>query len=466
MATDTASDIGKVEEAQHLEQNELHPISHEHQQYILERHSTTALDPMPDMSDADPYNWPKQKKIVNLLLVAFHAMMATFTAAAIQSAFVEIAIDLHVSIQRASYLTSLVIAILGGAPLFWRPLSDRYGRRPIFLLSLISSLIANIGCAKSPSYATMALCRAISAFCISPAAALGSAVVSEAFLKSERAKYIGIWAVMVTIGVPSAPFIFGFVALRVGYRWIYWILANTNGCQFVLYFFFGAETRYIRGQLHGQHTSSTGANHRLLFRRIDPTPMAWWDFIQPLSLVAYPCVFIPAAAYAMTFLLANVLIAIEIPQLYVEKFHLNTQQVGLQNLSIVIGSLIGEQVGGVASDKWMSSRCRNQSSDGDTTVHPPEYRLWLSYSGFLLAICGMVVFLVRIGQATDSWNITPTIGAGLAAAGNQIVTTVLITYAVDCYPKQAGSIGVFMTFVRQIWGFIGPFDDYYAGALW
>ena len=49
-------------------------------------------------------------------------------------------------------------------------------------------------------------------------------------------------------------------------------------------------------------------------------------------------------------------------------------------------------------------------------------------------------------------------GAGIAAAGNQIVTTVLITYAVDSHhPQEAGSVGVFITFVRQIWGFIGPF---------
>jgi hypothetical protein len=73
-------------------------------------------------------------------------------------------------------------------------------------------------------------------------------------------------------------------------------------------------------------------------------------------------------------------------------------------------------------------------------------------------ICGVVVFLVRIEQApAGHWNVTPVIGAGIAAAGNQIVTTVLITYAVDCYPDEAGSIGVFITFVRQIWGFIGPF---------
>lgn len=151
--------------------------------------------------------------------------MGTFTAAAIICAYENIALDLGVSIQRVSYLTSLQIAILGGAPLFWKPLSSRFGRRPVFLLSLILSCVCNIGCAKSPDYASMAACRALVAFFISPAMAIGSGVVTETFFRHERARYMGIWTVMVTLGVPVGPFIFGFVAQRVGYRWIYWILA-------------------------------------------------------------------------------------------------------------------------------------------------------------------------------------------------------------------------------------------------
>ena len=154
--------------------------------------------------------------------------MSTFTAAAIIPAYQVMAADLGKSVQGISYLTSLQIAILGGAPLFWRPLSNRYGRRPVFLLSLVCSLVCNIGCAKSPDYASMAACRALVAFFISPAAAIGSAVVAETFFRRERARYMGIWTVMVTLGVPFSPFIFGFVATRIGYRWIYWILAIVN----------------------------------------------------------------------------------------------------------------------------------------------------------------------------------------------------------------------------------------------
>ena len=151
--------------------------------------------------------------------------MSTFTAAAINPAYADIAADLGVSIQDASYLTSLQIAILGVAPLFWKPFSNTYGRRPLFLLSLICSLVGNIGCAKSPTYTSMAICRALVAFFIAPAGAIGSGIVTETFFKKDRARYIGVWALMVTLGVPLSPFICGFVAYHIGYRWIYYILA-------------------------------------------------------------------------------------------------------------------------------------------------------------------------------------------------------------------------------------------------
>ena len=51
---------------------------------------------------------------------------------------------------------------------------------------------------------------------------------------------------------------------------------------------------------------------------------------------------IPAAAYAMVFLFSSVPIAVEIPQLFVRKFGFNAQQLDLQMLAIIIGSVLGE----------------------------------------------------------------------------------------------------------------------------
>lgn len=189
------------------------------------------------------------------------------------------------------------------------------------------------------------------------------------------------------------------------------------------------------------------------FRRIDKTPIIWYDFVEPLSYVAHPCVLFPAVAYAMEFLFTSIMITVEIPQLFPELFNFNSQQNGLQLIAVIIGTIIGEQLGGRLSDVWMSMRRKKLNGRSPE----PEFRLWLSYFGFALCITGVVVFLVQLYYAGHNWNVTPLIGAGICSAGNQIVTTVLVTYAVDCYRHDAASVGVFITFVRQIWGFIGPF---------
>ncbi|KAE8365360.1 major facilitator superfamily domain-containing protein [Aspergillus caelatus] len=425
-------------------------LSPSHREYLFKRHGTLDLDPMPSASDADPYNWPTWKKLTNLLLVAFHACMATFTSS-ITPAYEDISVDLGVSLQRASYLTSLQIAILGGAPLFWKPLSNRYGRRPIFLLSTILSLVCNVGCAKSPTYASLAACRALTAFFISPAAAIGSAVVAETFFKKERARYMGIWTLMVTLGIPVGALIFGFVANRAGYRWIFWVLAITNGVQFILYIFFGPETRYIGGST--EDSPSGFKTQYLSFRRIDPTPLTFREFVHPLTMVKRPSVVVPAVVYAMVFLFGSVMITVEVPQLLQEKFALNTEQLGLQFIGVIVGTILGEQIGGSISDYWMNRRARRIRKEPE-----PEFRLWLSYPGIVLTIVGVIVFLVCTQQAPEGhWTVTPIVGTGVAAFGNQVVTTVMVTYAVDCHPDDPGSVGVFITFVRQIWGFIGPF---------
>lgn len=36
-------------------------LSQSHREYLLSRHGTLDLDPIPSFSDADPYNWPTWK---------------------------------------------------------------------------------------------------------------------------------------------------------------------------------------------------------------------------------------------------------------------------------------------------------------------------------------------------------------------------------------------------------------------
>jgi hypothetical protein len=73
-------------------------------------HGTLELDPLPSSSPRDPLNWPTWKKDVHVLMVAFHAMMTTFTAACIIPGFHSFALKYGTSIEQASYLTSAQVS--------------------------------------------------------------------------------------------------------------------------------------------------------------------------------------------------------------------------------------------------------------------------------------------------------------------------------------------------------------------
>lgn len=246
----------------------------------------------------------------------------------------------------------------------------------------------------------------------------------------------------------------GFVAYHTGgWEWIYWTYTIINGIQFVLYFFLGPETLYVRNAPKPRNNKSAFQREFMTFGKIGPRPLKMIDFLTPIKLLAYPNILIPTISYTIVFGFASVLLTLEIPQIFQPRFHFNSQQTGLQFLGMIVGSILGEIVGGKGSDIWMR---RGAAKLGRSRRAQPEYRLWLSYGAFICVLVGLIVFCVQI-EKIKAYNVTPIIGIGIAAFGNQIITTVLVTYAVDSHHEHAASIGVFVNVIRNGWGFIGPF---------
>jgi hypothetical protein len=85
-------------------------LTDEHKQYIMTRHGTLELDPLPSMSPNDPLNWPSWKKDMNIMMVAFHAMMTTFAAAALVPGYESYAEEYGIAVSQAAYLTSAQVS--------------------------------------------------------------------------------------------------------------------------------------------------------------------------------------------------------------------------------------------------------------------------------------------------------------------------------------------------------------------
>ncbi|KAJ6147159.1 hypothetical protein N7497_009141 [Penicillium chrysogenum] len=393
-----------------------------------------------------PINWPAWKRNAQILMVAIHSMVCVFMAAGIIPGYESMAEEYKITVPQASYLTSVQILILGIAPFFWIPITMRYGRYHIFMFSVLGTMVCNIGGVFCKTFGTQMATRAIAAWLISPPLGIGSGVVTELCYPEERARKLGWWTLLITIGIPGGAFINGFVVQHLGVAWIFGIFAIINGVQFIAYVLFGDETLYVKDVSVSQKPSNGWS--RFIPCRLDPRPFELQSFIAPLFLGRFPRILIPGIAYGVEFAYANIAIIVETPLIFGEKFHFNAQQVGYQFVSIIIGSVIGEQLSGPMSDWFLRFL---QRRNGHTI---PADRLWLSYIGYGTVFTGLLVWGFQLEKAT-TWNVTPCIGMAIAAFGNQVLTTILISFAVDSHKEHSASIGVFINLCRQIYGFVG-----------
>ncbi|PYI02452.1 MFS multidrug transporter [Aspergillus sclerotiicarbonarius CBS 121057] len=405
-----------------------------------------------DVSPANPQNWPAWKKDAQILMVAFHSMAATFMAAGIIPAYDTMAEAYAVTVPQATYLTSAQILLLGLCPLFWKPITSTYGRYHVLIFSVFGSMVCNIGAARCTTYGTQMVTRVLTAILISPPMGIGSGVITELCEPEKRAQKLGWWTLMLTLGTPGGPFIMGFVTKRIGFQWIYWIFAMMNFGQLVAYLLLGEETLYIPADSEPYVAKTERARffQKLIPRRINPRPLKLREFIEPLLYTRFPRVLIPACAHAIVFCYGNIALIVEMPIAFGEKFDFDSQQIGLQFIAIIIGCLLGEQLSGPMSDWFLQVMHRKRG------YHRPADRLWLSYIGFGTVIAGLLVWGFQLEKAT-SWNVTPCVGAAIASFGNQIITTILISFAVDSYKESSTNVGVCINFFRHIYGFIGPF---------
>jgi MFS family permease len=328
----------------------------------------------------------------------------------------------------------------------WNPISKHFGRRPTFVISTLGSCVCNIGGIFCTSYGAQMTSRILTAIFICPPLGIGSGVVTELFFKHERAQKMGWWTLMTTLGTPMGPFIMGFVVQHLNVNWIFSILAIINFCQFLGYVLLDSETLYLPSDAAMDSQKSQGI---FTFHRIDTTPFSVLDCLAPFYICMHLKIVIPAYAYALVFCYANIAIIVEMPIIFGEKFGLDAQSIGQQYIALIMGSVLGEQLSGPLSDAFLNRYSRR------TGHNHPVHRLWISYVGFLTVIVGILVWGIQLQHARQGvWNVTPLIGAAIASFGNQIITTTMITFAVDNYPNKSADIGVIVNFIRQVWGFV------------
>lgn len=103
-------------------------------------------------------------------------------------AYVPSAKALHISLQAASYQTTVPILFAGLAPIIWSPLSNIYGRRPIFIFVTALGIATLAVTAVAPKFSGVLAARAFMGIGTSAGMGIGAAAVADMYFMHERGR--------------------------------------------------------------------------------------------------------------------------------------------------------------------------------------------------------------------------------------------------------------------------------------
>ncbi|KAK7206582.1 putative MFS transporter, partial [Myxozyma melibiosi] len=164
-------------------------------------------------SSAVPYSvFSKSMKRALCATATCSALFSPLATSIYFPSITTIANDLHVSVERINLTVTTYMIFQGLAPSFWGSLADALGRRPVYILTFLVFVAANLGLALQGSYAGLLVLRMIQSTGSSATVAIGAGTIGDIVVPSERGSYMGIFSGGVMVAPAIAPVLGGLLS--------------------------------------------------------------------------------------------------------------------------------------------------------------------------------------------------------------------------------------------------------------
>ncbi|GKU15986.1 unnamed protein product, partial [Fusarium langsethiae] len=138
-------------------------------------------------------------------------------------------------------LSTFVLGIALG-PVLTSPLSEYYGRRPIYLVSWTMFIIWTIPSAVAQNIQTMIIARFFTGFAGSSFLSVAGGTAGDVFERHEIQKPMSLVSLAPFIGPALGPLLGGFINYNVNWRWTYYVMLIWAVVLMVAIVFFAPET--------------------------------------------------------------------------------------------------------------------------------------------------------------------------------------------------------------------------------
>lgn len=177
---------------------------------------------------ANPHNWPAWKKWYSTMIIALLCLVVTMGSSLYVSGVPEIVVRYHVSQTLA--LAGLTFYLLGLSTVIGAPLSEVFGRKPVYMVSLPISMLFTMGVGLSNGHMRIILpLRFLSGAFASPALSVGSGTILDIFDMDEVSVAMTFFCLAPFLGPVVSPIMASFATEKQGWRWSEWIQIIAGG---------------------------------------------------------------------------------------------------------------------------------------------------------------------------------------------------------------------------------------------
>lgn len=173
--------------------------------------------------------------------------------------------DLGADVAATQLTLSIFLAAFAVAQIPVGPLSDRFGRRPIFLAGIAVYALASVACAFAPSIELLIAARAIQAIGACTGVVLGRAIVRDIYGRDRAARMLAYIGSAMALAPMIGPILGGMVQGALGWRWNFAILTSFGVVTLMLAWIGLAESN-LRRDPAALDPGRMAANFRTLLR--------------------------------------------------------------------------------------------------------------------------------------------------------------------------------------------------------
>ncbi|CAF9934272.1 hypothetical protein IMSHALPRED_009653 [Imshaugia aleurites] len=436
---------------------------------------TTRTEVDPNVVDWDgpddpqnPVNWSEKIKWANVAVIASitfltqvtlqassidskmltHPLASSMLAPAVPEVMTEFK---STNLELASFVVSVYILGYAFGPIIIAPVSELYGRVPVYHVCNVLFIVFTIACAVSSNFNMLIGWRFLQGTFGSCPLTIGGGTISDMILQQKRGGVMAIWALGPLMGPVIGPVAGGYLAQAKGWRWIFWVIAMAAGVITVSAFFSLRESYppIILERKAKRLRKETG-NENLKSKLASPlSPAALFkiSIVRPLRLLLFSPIVLALSTYMAVVYGYLYLLFTTITEVYENQYHFSQGTVGLTYLGIGVGSLCGTIIFGIASDRILKAK----SKTGEMKA---EYRLPPMIPGSFIIPIGLFLY----GWTADKhvfW-IAPIIGTGLVGVGLLATFMPIQTYLVDAFTIYAASALAANTVLRSLVGALLP----------